>query len=497
MDLLAEGGALRAGALASALRTIGFELGEGDLRESDRVFYDTFDGRVRAAGCSAVDEGGGVVLVDRETGVEREDRRGGGRAPAPELERIVGVRALLPLVRVHSRASPFAVLDGERKTVVRITLERPTLVSAGGRRTALRPRLRIAGVRGYDSERARVRAALVGELECSEETLVDEAVRVAGGQPAGISSKVEVALAADQRADAAVAAVLGALLDVISSNFEGAIVDVDPEFLHDLRVAVRRSRAVLRELRGVFPPVELGHFRTELRWLQRASGDARDLDVHVLEFDSMRALVPPAMAPELDPLLAVLRERRRLAHRELASVLGSERTNRLRAEWAAFLEELVGLPVENRVDAERPIGSLTGERIRKVHRRMLKLGRAIDSSSPPEDYHELRKQGKELRYLLELFGAHQYPDRVVEPMIESLKALQDVLGRHQDREVQAATLRSLREQVAVLPDGAAAVMAMGAMVAALSDDEARARAQFAKRFKAFAAQRRLVKEAFG
>ena len=39
-------------------------------------------------------------------------------------------------------------------------------------------------------------------------------------------------------------------------------------------------------------------------------------------------------------------------------------------------------------------------------------------------------------------------------MIKSLKALQDVLGRHQDREVQVATLTSLRDEVAALPGGA-------------------------------------------
>ena len=41
-----------------------------------------------------------------------------------------------------------------------------------------------------------------------------------------------------------------------------------------------------------------------------------------------------------------------------------------------------------------------------------------------------------------------FPEEVVKPMIKSLKALQDVLGRHQDREVQTAVLRSLGPSVA-------------------------------------------------
>ena len=68
-------------------------------------------------------------------------------------------------------------------------------------------------------------------------------------------------------------------------------------------------------------------------------------------------------------------------------------------------------------------------------------GGRINEASPAEEYHELRKKGKELRYLLELFGAPLYPSDVVDPLVKALKGLQDVLGRHQDREVQVALLR--------------------------------------------------------
>ena len=126
------------------------------------------------------------------------------------------------------------------------------------------------------------------------------------------------------------------------------------------------------------------------------------------------------------------------------------------------------------------------------------MGDAIDASSPAEAYHELRKKGKELRYLLELFGLPLFPEEVVKPMIKSLKALQDVLGRHQDREVQTAVLRSLGPSVAEAARGDAALMAIGALVARLGEDERAARGEFAGRFAEFSSdeQRRLVKETF-
>jgi CHAD domain-containing protein len=129
---------------------------------------------------------------------------------------------------------------------------------------------------------------------------------------------------------------------------------------------------------------------------------------------------------------------------------------------------------------------------------MVRMGKAIDESSPAEDYHELRKKGKELRYLLELFGTPLYPSEVVKPMIKTLKGLQDVLGRHQDREVQVALLRSLGPEVGKADGAGPALMAMGALIARLAEDERAARSEFAGRFAEFAAkaQRRLVKETF-
>jgi CHAD domain-containing protein len=101
--------------------------------------------------------------------------------------------------------------------------------------------------------------------------------------------------------------------------------------------------------------------------------------------------------------------------------------------------------------------------------------------------------------VLELFGAELFPDAVVKPMIKTLKQLQDVLGRHQDRAVQAATLRGLREELSALPGGPAALMAMGLLVERIVEDQRATRAEFAERFAVFASkeQRKLVKETFG
>jgi CHAD domain-containing protein len=479
---------------------------DGGQHEHDLAYFDTFDGLVYGAGLSLVHEDGRLALVERDSGLVRASLP----APLPgkpffpsELEpgplreslaELAELRALLPLVRLHAREHPMSVLDGEEKTVVRLALEEVALTGPAGAGSRLRPRVRVTAVRGYDKARRNVQETLEQELgfKPAEEPLVDEAVRVAGGVPGGIPSKIDVPLRFDERADVAAAAVLRALLEVIEANLDGTIADRDSEFLHDLRVSVRRSRAVQRELKGVFPPEQLARFRAEFRWLQQATGDARDLDVYVLEFDGMRA--------DLDPLLQVLRTRRTKARVGLVAALRSERVTRLLADWRAFLDGLEGMDQAERPDAARPIGEVAAERIRKVYKRMVRMGEAIDESSPAADYHELRKKGKELRYLLELLASEGlFAVEVVKPMIRTLKGLQDVLGRHQDREVQVGLLRSLAPAVAKAPGSDVALMAMGALIARLAEDEQAARSEFAGSFAEFASseQRRLVKETFG
>ncbi len=488
------------------------QIDDGVQRERDRIYYDTFDALLRAAGLSLLHEDGRLSLVERDSGQVRASLEVAAPTrpvfarelpPGPlreSLEPITDVRAVLPVAKLHSHERPLVVLDDERKTVVRLALEEPELVGSTNGRTPLRPRARVSGVRGYDKELARVRGALLDELgfTVADQLLVDEAVRAGGGVPGGLPSKVSVPLDFDRRADSATVLVLRALLEVIEANVEGTIEDIDSEFLHDFRVSVRRSRAVQRELKHVFPQDELARFRAEFRWLQQATGDARDLDVHVLEFDAVRALVPDAMSPDLDPLLRVLRARRTKAHRGLVRTLRSDRATALLSDWSSFLGGLEAMPEDDRPDAARPIGAVAGGRIRKVYRRMLRMGEAIDEHSPADDYHELRKKGKELRYLLELFGATLYPGEVVKPMIKTLKALQDVLGRHQDREVQIILLRSLGPEVREARNGDGALMALGALLARLTDDEAAARGDFAARFAEFSSkeQRQVVKATF-
>jgi CHAD domain-containing protein len=494
---------------ASELLATRLELAPERARAADSTFYDTFDGRLHSEGLVLVHEGGRLVVVDSAAYGERA----AADHPAPPkrvlveelppgpvrelLAPIVTVRALTPIARVRSRRRPLRVLDGREKTVVRLVVEVPSLARSA--QAPLQGRVHVLPVRGYDKALARVRRTLETELGLAEAAapLHDEAVAAAGGTPGGASSKLGLALGRGERADRAAATVLARLLAAIEANLPGTLADVDSEFLHDLRVAVRRTRSVQRQLGGVFPQEPLARFRAEFRWLQQVTGPTRDLDVYVLEVGGFGETLPGSVAPDLEPLRGLLLRHRQREYRRMCRELRSARATALLSDWPAFVDRFPAAPEADRPLATRLIVDVAGARIHSVYRRMLKMGGAIDDDSPPQSLHDLRKKGKELRYLLELF-ASLYPADVVKPLVRRLKGLQDTLGRFQDREVQAGLLRSIREEVVALDEGAAALMAMGLLVDRLEHEQAAARGEFAERFAAFAAkrQRALVEGTF-
>jgi CHAD domain-containing protein len=482
---------------------------DGAEKESgERAFYDTFDRRLRADGLRLVDESGVLRLFasGREIAIlpwsspsETIDWHELHDGPLREIiAPVCDVRVLIRAATVRSDRRVTPVLDDEGKTVARLVTENATVIDGSGP-NSLRPRLRLVGVRGYDKELGRVRGVLEDELElpAAPEPLEDEAVMRSGGATGALAPDLEARLTPDMPADHAAQALSLQLLAVIEANVPGTLADLDTEFLHDLRVSVRRTRSLQRELKKVFPPDELEHYRAEFKWIQQVTGPTRDLDVYLLEFDEFAETVPDAQRASLDNLRRLLAERRAAERRTMEAALRSDRTATTLRDWRAFLERLPTALVDDRPFGVMPISEVAARRIDKVYRQMVKMGKAIDDDSPHDDLHDLRKKGKELRYLLEFFSP-LFPKKVTKPMVRTLKALQDTLGRFQDREVQVAMIRETASEIGPREGGSQALMAMGVLVERLEEQQQAARGEFHQRFAAFSSskQRALVKKTF-
>jgi CHAD domain-containing protein len=111
----------------------------------------------------------------------------------------------------------------------------------------------------------------------------------------------------------------------------------------------------------------------------------------------------------------------------------------------------------------------------------------MGESPAPEQLHELRKDCKKLRYLMEFFASLYAPD-ALGPLIGALKDLLDILGEHQDLAVQAQHLEGFAERMAAEGRAPArTLLALGALVGRLMERRAQVRAEYAAAFAAFEA----------
>lgn len=239
--------------------------------------------------------------------------------------------------------------------------------------------------------------------------------------------------------------VLADLADVIARNRQGTIERLDPEFLHDLRVAARRSRAVLAAGGRVIPDDVRREARLGFALLSDLTGPPRDLDVYLLGWAAYTEPLGPHAAVDLEPVRAHLIRAQDEAYATLTTWLQSEEALERLASWRRWLTGPLPEVLPDR--ALDPLGPYVAKRIRRAQATLLDEGRAITPESPDERLHDLRKDAKKLRYLLECFGALLDPGPRAR-LVKRLKALQENLGEHQDAAVHAAELRTVAHHLA-------------------------------------------------
>ena len=486
-------------------------------RRARQVWLDTFDGRLQAAGLvlrqvAGFDSGSGDLVLSTSAGADvacepvRAPRWPGLLDVIPagplrdRLDPVVEIRALLPLARAEGTLTELRVLNRQCKTVARITVDAASLVPpAPG---ALPTRLVIAPVRGYQTAAERAGQLLTesGEFAPSRHPVLESVLEATGQRPGGSADIGEITLSPSMPAQAALAGVLLQLADTITANVSFVIADVDTEFLHDLRVAVRRTRSALKLAGDALPGGMAARYLPGFKWLGDLTTPTRDLDVYLTGFDQMAAGLSAASPGDLEPFRAHLAARRRTERRRLVRGLRSDRFSSLMTDWRSALEA-ASQPAGPGPD----IASLAADRIARAYRRVVRRGSAliragVGQSVPGTELHALRKRCKELRYLLEFFGS-LYEPAAYRRVVKNLKGLQDCLGEFQDGEVQREAIRGFAAQMlarrgvrvagrqAAAPQQAeelaATLLAMGELTEQLHARQLRARDEVAGRFTQF------------
>jgi CHAD domain-containing protein len=488
-----------AAAIASLVE-LGFVFGPQQTVTTTLV--DTFDGRLHRAGLrlelrrsealELVLSGDGIVPA--HLAVAKAPRVLADLAPGPFRSRIAtltDVRALLPQLRVRMTRSTGLWRDATGKAVAVAELNEGVHVL--GRRGSERfTTIEIHPLPGYAQQARRGRELLEGiGLETSALDTLALCAAATGVDLGGFSAAATVPLDPQMAAIDGFRAVLANLEVAISANWQGAIDQTDIKFLHDLRIAVRRTRTVLSAAKNVLPAAVLEPAVEGFAWLAGSTGAPRDLDVYLLEWerytDSLWAETFSALTPVRDLLI----QRHTDAHIELERVLRSDRAAELITEWRRWLNEPLGDDDVLPRRAGRPLGKVVAKRVARDHTALVDDGRLIGPDTPPEQVHDLRKDAKKLRYLVECF-ASLLPDKPRKKYVRHLKALQENLGAHQDADVHLALLHSVTVELDRTAAGPAAtgqaatrvdtLVAIGQLIERLDQSRIAARAEFAERF---------------
>jgi len=211
----------------------------------------------------------------------------------------------------------------------------------------------------------------------------------------------------------AVAALFSAALAQVEVNARGVTQSTDPEFLHQLRVGLRRLRTVRRAFR-------IPATKRRLRKFKPALAAARDWDVFCGWLENAR------VSPELKSLA---RRKRAAARRQAQQVLSSR-------AFDQFLRCARRCVHETKASPLKALGAF--------HRKALKTARRIDWQRE-EDRHALRIRIRRLRYACEFFAPF-FPGTQYAAYLKRVKALQDLLGELNDIAVARRLLKEMKAE---------------------------------------------------
>jgi len=382
------------------------------------------------------------LKLPREDGRLELEERGGPRAvPKPLARLLVGI--------LHGTKLEAAVTLKTRRSGKRAEL------GGGSVEATLDEVTRLKGQRAEDTF-----SELEVELVDGDPAAVAEAERVlvsAGAEATDQQPKVLRYLGVDSDNGATaspgrhaidhVRARIEAQYDEILRHDPGTRVGDDPEDLHDLRVAVRRLRALLRAADALLVTEWSEPLRAELKWLGGELGPARDLDV-MLEHMRAEAAELDGDGAAFGEVLHQLEAEQAAARKQLQDALTSDRyfalLNRLEAASRS--------PHARALDA--PLDELAAKEFRK-------LGKAVDALGPnpsDEELHRVRIKGKRARYAAEL--AEALVGKRAGRFVKDAKEFQDVVGEHQDAVVAEERLRALVPSLA----STEAVLATGRVI---------------------------------
>jgi len=425
------------------------------------------------------------------------------QAPAGELREtlrtVIGVRALMPGAHVRIRKLRYHVCDTEKSPPTELDLSDVTINAELSDHDRSLATLTIFPSKGGRKQRRAIRDILLASGIKLQKASLHQAVFTAIGKTPGDSPrKPTLSLTPEMPAATAVKRILANLLHTIRSNEEGILQDIDTEFLHDFRVAIRRTRVLLSQLKDVFPRQLTDRYKAQFAALAKSTNELRDLDVFLLQEPVYRDMLPCTLHAGLEALFLQLRQNRKVEHAKLKKKLRGAAYKKLMQAWEDFLTDGAQTD-ETSAHAGTPVLDVAKRVIFKRHAKICRIGKQVAYSGSDDALHALRLEFKKLRYAVEFYFS-LFPERDISALLKQLKRIQKHLGDFNDLAVQQEKLMVLlQQQFRGHADATAVSASVGGLVALLHHNQQQVRAECSRTFSGFLSKktRSVYKHLFG
>ena len=477
----------------------GWHLEMLSIRKERRVFYDTFSWQVFDRGFVLVKKKITLVLADLNTGQEKASIAFNknpssffpGSLPSGKTRELLSscsnIRAFIRYCAIDTLTHSYRILDDNEKTVAILVSESLSLASKK-KQEPFAHLLCIRAFKGYQKEIESIEKSLREQQE-TESTLSFRdlfllVMSVAGCGVKEYSPKILLHLDKNARIDESIRQLLQATLSIIRQNETGIRQDIDSEFLHDYRVAIRRTRSILKQLKGVFDKEETAYYLDAFRELGKRSNKLRDSDVYLLRQQTCVHYLPPLLRPSLKLFFSDIALSRKTLHKQFSRYLASDAYHSFLEKWERFVIRKVIDGDEQHPDATLSTIVVAISSIKKALKKVIRTGRQIGPEATDAELHTLRIECKKLRYLLEFFSS-LFPLKTIGPVIRQLKELQDNLGNFVDFAIQ---LHILHQRLESIQEGGGEILSAastGGLMATFYQKQEEARQKFHEKFEDF------------
>jgi inorganic triphosphatase YgiF len=356
-----------------------------------------------------------------------------GHVPDPELRaRLVEISDGKPLVaifRTEFRRTRRVLRKGETEWTLDVDVGR----IIAGRRHAPVQEVELE-LRSGDPAKLFEFALLLQErldLRPAARSKAERGYALARGEGAAAHPSPRVHLEPGATLDDGLSAILSHCLAHFTTNADCAREGLDPEGVHQMRVGVRRARAALALFEPLLPEDRVRFFRSELRWLGRELGTARDLDVFMSGILTDSAQYRPGRAA-LERLRAEAMALHAECYEGVRACIESRRYARLVLELGRWIYARGWQEHGSGGDSMRWLAPARDFAEAELERRHGKVGRLADRLDVSDDArHAVRIELKKLRYASEFFR-DIYPRRGAKRFVRRMARVQAALGRMND-----------------------------------------------------------------